>query len=67
MYRLWFDVQDWQPVAVIAVSSKRSRLEEKAFNTEVVFDSEILPLPAVKEGQVVRPFYYRLVSSATFK
>lgn len=67
MYRLWFDPRDWQPVGVIAVASKKSRLEKGSFGTEVVFDSEIMELPAVKDGQEVRRFYYRLVSAATFK
>jgi len=66
MYRLWFDAKDWQPVDVIAVASKKSRLEQQAFKTEVVFDSEILPLSARKEGQEVRRFYYRLISADSF-
>ena len=67
MYRSWFDIGDWQPVDVIAVASKKSRLEQKSFKTEVVFDSEIMVLPAVKDGQEVRRFYYRLISSDTFQ
>ena len=67
MYRMWFDLEDWQPVDVIAVSSKRSRLEKESFGPEVMFNSEILPLPAVKDGQEVRRFYYRLISAASFK
>jgi dolichol-phosphate mannosyltransferase len=67
MYRLWFDTRDWQPVGVIAVASKKSRLEKGAFGTGAVFDSEIMELPAVKDGQEVRRFYYRLVSAATFE
>lgn len=67
MYRIWFDARDWQPVDVIAVSSKKSRLEKQSFKTEVVFDSEILPLSARKEGQEVRRFYYRLISGDTFR
>jgi hypothetical protein len=64
---LWFDTRDWQPVGVIAVASKKSRLEKGAFGTGAVFDSEIMELPAVKDGQEVRRFYYRLVSAATFE
>jgi hypothetical protein len=67
MYSRWFEVQGWQPVDVIAVSSKKSRLEQKAFSAQVVFDSEIRPLSAVKDGQEVRRFYYRLISADTFK
>jgi dolichol-phosphate mannosyltransferase len=67
MYRHWFDIRDWQPVDVIAVASKKSRLEQESFKTEVVFDSEIMVLPAVKDGQEVRRFYYRLISSDTFQ
>lgn len=67
MYSSWFDVQDWQAVDVIAVASKKSRLQQKAFSSQVVFDSEIRPLSAVKEGQEVRRFYYRLISADTFK
>ena len=67
MYSSWFDVQDWQAVDVIAVASKKSRLQQKAFATQVVFDSEIRPLSAVKDGQEVRRFYYRLISADTFK
>ncbi|NNK56048.1 MAG: glycosyltransferase family 39 protein [Desulfofustis sp.] len=67
MYSSWFDVQEWQPVDVIAVASKKSRLEQKSFSTKIVFDSEIRPLPAVKDGQEVRRFYYRLISSDTFE
>ena len=67
MYRMWFDLEDWQPVDVIAVSSKRSRLEKESFGPEVMFKSEILPLPAFKDGQEVRRFYYRLISAASFK
>ena len=67
MYSSWFEVEDWQPVDVIAVASKKSRLEQKAFSTPVVFDSEIRPLSAVKDGQEVRRFYYRLISADTFK
>ncbi len=66
MYRLWFDVDKWQPVDVIAVASKKSRLEKQSFKAEVVFDSEILPLSARKRGQEVRRFYYRLISADTF-
>jgi dolichol-phosphate mannosyltransferase len=67
MYRSWFDIDDWQPVDVIAVASKKSRLEQGAFKTEIIFDSEIMVLPAVKDGQEVRRFYYRLISSDTFQ
>lgn len=67
MYSSWFEVENWQPVDVIAVSSKKSRLEQKAFPAHVVFDSEIRPLSALKEGQEVRRFYYRLISADTFK
>ena len=56
----------WRGVDVIAVASKKSRLEQQAFKTEVVFDSEILPLSARKEGQEVRRFYYRLISADSF-
>ena len=66
MYRMWFDAKDWQPVDVIAVASKKSRLEEQSFTAGVVFDSEILPLIARKEGQEVRRFYYRLISADSF-
>jgi dolichol-phosphate mannosyltransferase len=67
MYSSWFEVKNWQPVDVIAVSSKKARLEQKAFSAHVVFDSEIRPLSALKEGQEVRRFYYRLISADTFK
>ncbi|MGI9537748.1 MAG: glycosyltransferase family 39 protein [Desulfocapsaceae bacterium] len=66
MYQMWFDAKDWQPVDVIAVASKKSRLEKSSFKSEVVFDSEILPLNARKEGQEVRRFYYRLISADSF-
>jgi dolichol-phosphate mannosyltransferase len=63
MYGWWFDPGELGGREMIAVATQEYRLEREFFEEGVVFDSDIRPLIARKDGQEVRRFYYRLVSS----
>ncbi len=62
MYRYWHEDQPEPGTDIIAVAAKHSRLEESFFPPEITFKTAIEPLDALKDGQPVRRFYYRVVS-----
>ncbi len=62
MYSYWSDPATYQGADFLAIASQKSRLESTFFRTDVDFKTDIQPLDATKDGQVVRQFYYRLIS-----
>ncbi len=61
MYEYWEDPADFYGRDILAVASSKIRVEYPYYQNHMISMNNIHPLDAIKDGQVVNPFYFRLV------